>query len=329
MNVTDLSKRLSIEVLPVYFLKGEDAFLIEWAIRTLSALTDADYADFNLMSYEDAENMKDIIIALNTVPVFADRRIVIVKSSENLDNGDKSRLEAYLKEPSDFSVLVIVDDLVPADMQYKRESPLHGFYKYGEVVTCSGVTSYEFSKWINAAADKRGASIEQSAVNMLNKYTGGNMTRAVNELYKLSSYAEGKKITADMVEIMVTPDNEYKTYALSNALAKKNNDEALDILQSLIDKGESPSALLSLITSQYRRMLEVKISSLDIKALSSSIGASVPALNIAKDLAASYTPMKLKTIVDKLHALEFSFKSGDMNELAVLYEAFAILLKKK
>ena len=45
INVSDLKKRLSVEILPVYFLKGQDAYVKELAIGVLKGLLDKDFAD--------------------------------------------------------------------------------------------------------------------------------------------------------------------------------------------------------------------------------------------------------------------------------------------
>lgn len=326
MIITDLKKRLSVEILPVYFLKGRDAYLRDFAVKIFKELTDPDYADFNVQTFEDAENIKDIIIALNTAPVFSDKRLVFVKSAANLDEGDKSRLETYFKNPSDFSVLIFADDGA-ADIG--RDGGLSGMYSYGDVVDCNGVNETQLSEWVRADAEKAGAEINAAAVKLLAQYTNCNMTRAMTELKKLYVYAEGRPITAEFVELLVSPDIEYKTYALTNALTNGNNTEALKILQSLLERGESASGLLAMLTSQYRRMLEAKISRLEPNALARIMNVKLNSIMIARELALKYTPVELKAITDKLHSLEYAFKSGRKEENAALHEAFSVLLKKR
>lgn len=320
MIITDLRKRLSIEILPAYFLKGGDWFLRDSAIKILSGLIDEEYADFNLQVFEGAEDMKDAIAALNTVPVFADKKMVIVKSMLKLADTDKSLLETYLKNPSEFAVFVAVDD---------TEDKIGGLFKYGDVVDCNQVNEMQLTEWAMADAKRNNATIDASAVRLLAQFTGCNMTRTMTELKKLYAYCEGKPITADMVNLLVSPDNDYKTYKLTNAITEGNNAEALKILQSLLEKGESPSGLLSMLTNQYRRMLEARISTLEPAELAKTLGVKLNAIMIAKGLASKYSPVQLKSIVDTLHSAEYSFKSGGKDELAVLHEAFGILLKKQ
>lgn len=329
MEAADLSKRLKIEILPVYFLKGQDSFLTDWAVNVFSTLVDPDYADFNLSEFREAGDMKDVVASLSTVPVFSERRVAIVRSCANMDAGGKSRLEAYLKRPAPFSVLVLNDDSVPAGQSRRRESPLADLYAYGDVVKCGEVSFEQFSGWIAAAAKKRGASVSKGAVSLLWDWTAGNMTAALNELYKLAAYADGRRIEEGDVKLLVTPANDFKAYALSKALAQGNNDLALGILRSLLDRGEAPYALLAMISGQYRRMLHAKISPMDNASLAAAEGVPEWSARAARELAASYGAASLKRLTDRLHSLECSFKSGAITDAAALHEAFAVLLRRR
>ncbi|UKI15357.1 MAG: hypothetical protein L6V85_10120 [Clostridiales bacterium] len=86
----------------MYFLKGQDAYVKELAIGVLKGLLDKDFSDMNLTVFEDSSDMAAVVQTLNTVPVFDERRLVVVKSSEGLDDAGRAKLEAYLNNPSGF-----------------------------------------------------------------------------------------------------------------------------------------------------------------------------------------------------------------------------------
>lgn len=320
MQISDLKKRLDIERLPVYFLKGDDLYLQEWAIELFREIIGSEYSDFNIDIFESFEFTKDIISACNTVPVFSDKKLVIVKSSAKFDDGDKAQLEQYLKNFAPFTILVIVDNA--------EKSKLNQFYKYGDVVACNRGNATQVSGWIQDYVKEHGKKIENSAVNLIVKYTALNMTRAVNELHKLFAYCGDNIITIKDVQLLVTPDEDFVGYNLTNAITKGQNNEALEILQGLLDKGEKPSVLLAILINQYRRMLQARVSSLPINELASAMGVKPFAMTIAKNLSQKYTQVELKNIVDKLHNLEYAFKSGITDDKEALLQAFAILLNK-
>ncbi len=329
INVSDLKKRLSIEILPVYFLKGQDAYVKDVAFGVLKELLDKDFADMNLTVFEDSSDMAGVVQTLNTVPVFDERRLVIVKSSDGLDDAGKNALEAYLNNPSGFSVLAFSDDSIAREDFSKKASPVFKLYGKGEVVDVSGADEMQYPRIVENEIRKRNCEIENSAISLLSTYTARDMTRTMNEINKLCAYKNGGKITRGDVENLVSADTEYKTYALADALSKGDNDKALDVLKTLLSDGESPSSILASMAGQYRRMFEARISSLSGDDLAKALSVRPGAISIAKSVAQRYTPMELKKYVDTLHNLEYAFKSGEKEEAQVLYEAFAFLLKKR
>lgn len=320
MHITDLKKHLEVAQLPVYFITGDDLYLQELAITLFCQIIDAEYADFNINYFDSAEFIKDIISACNTVPVFSDKKVVIVKTVNRLDESGKKQLEQYLKNHSIFTVLIIIDDA--------EKSKLNNFYKYGEMVDCNRGNAFQVSGWIQDYVHNNGKKIEKSAVDLLVKYTSQNMKSAVNELHKLFSYCENDVIKKSDIELLVTPDEDFVGYNFTNAISNGQNNEALEILQSLIDKGEKASMLLAFLNNQYRRMLQARISSLSSNELAVAMGVKPYAITVAKNLSQKYTQVELKSIVDDLHNLEYAFKSGVMGERDALLQAVAILLKK-
>lgn len=329
INVSDLKKRLSVEILPVYFLKGQDAYVKELAIGVLKGLLDKDFADMNLTVFEDSSDMSAVVQTLNTVPVFDERRLVVVKSSEGLDDAGRAKLESYLNNPSGFSVLAFSDDAIARDDFSKKASPVFKLYGKGEVVDVSGADEMQYPRIVENEVGKRNCTIENAAIHLLSTYTARDMTRTMNEVNKLCAFKDGGKITKDDVENLVAADTEYKTYALADALSLGDNDKALDVLKTLLSDGESPSSILASMTAQYRRMFEARISSLSQDDLAKALSVRPGSISIAKNVAARYTPMELKKYVDTLHNLEYAFKSGEKEEAQALYEAFAVLLKKR
>ncbi|OKZ59176.1 MAG: DNA polymerase III subunit delta [Clostridium sp. CAG:349_48_7] len=238
-------------------------------------------------------------------------------------------LEAYLNNPSGFSVLAFSDDAIARDDFSKKASPVFKLYGKGEVVDVSGADEMQYPRIVENEVGKRNCSIENAAISLLSTYTARDMTRTMNEVNKLCAFKDGGKITKDDVENLVAADTEYKTYALADALSRGDNDRALDVLKTLLSDGESPSSILASMTAQYRRMFEARISSLSQDDLAKALSVRPGAISIAKNVAARYTPMELKKYVDTLHNLEYAFKSGEKEEAQVLYEAFAVLLKKR
>ncbi len=321
MTVDDLQKRLDIEKLPVYFLKGEDVFLRELAQKQFSALVDAEFSEFNLNVFDSLESISDIIVECITLPVFSDIRVVLVKGVGKFLEREKALLSDYLKNPAPETILVVVDDA--------EKSPLSALYKYGDVINCDRCSEAQVVSRMSDILRQRQQSMDTFAIRVLAEYTNNNMTRIMVELEKLCDYANGKNISLSMVELLVTPDQEYTVFKLTDAICSGKNGEALKIISSMLEKGAKPSFILATLQNQYRRMFEAKVSSLEPSALATALGVKPYAITSAKALAAKYTQTELKNIVDKLHRLEYAFKSGETDEKEALFYAVSVLIKKK
>ncbi|MEG1613036.1 MAG: DNA polymerase III subunit delta [Clostridia bacterium] len=320
MIVDDLEKRLNIEKLPVYFLEGADGFLRNKAIEYFVKLVSDDLSIFNLQIFDDVEVMNDVISACNMMPVMDNSKVVIVRSTSKLSDSDKAQLISYLKKPADFTTLVLSDDSSP--------SVLNQLYKYGEVVDCKGCSEAQILKWVKEVAQSRNIDIDDKAILLLSKFTDCNMMRVLKEVEKLVAYCDGKKITVNEVELLVTPDNEYSIFKLTDALKDGNNFEALTVLNSMLSKGTKPSVIISTLSGNYRRMFEAKVSSLDVNELAKVLGVKPYAITLARKQAEKYTQIELKKFNDTLHELEFLFKSGQTDEREALQRAMLMLIKK-
>src|ERR687891_1609392 len=87
---------------PVYCLVGENDFRKEEALRqVLGSATDPSTRDFNLdvLRGSDADPQA-LEVALSSLPMMAERRVVVVRDPAALRKQARTRLMAYLENPS-------------------------------------------------------------------------------------------------------------------------------------------------------------------------------------------------------------------------------------
>jgi DNA polymerase III subunit delta len=60
------------------------------------------------------------------------------------------------------------------------------------------------------------------------------------------------------VQRLVADAREIKVWALTDALASHNRDQAIGVLQRLLDDGEQPPVLMAIIARQLRTLVQVK-----------------------------------------------------------------------
>jgi len=108
--------------------------------------------------------------------------------------------------------------------------------------------------------DGCGKSLTSGAWAALGKKTGFQLRPSLNELQKLVVFAgEKTMIDEEDVETVVGKTKEDRVFDLTNALSEKNAPAALLALQGLLDQGEPPLMILSMVSREIRLLLQASI----------------------------------------------------------------------
>ena len=95
----------------VYRIVGDDYYLIDLAVDQLKQACGISLSDLN-QSFFDDENFlaEDVIDACNQMPFMAEKRLIILKDLSKISETDKQKIIKYSKNPSPYSVLVVIDN---------------------------------------------------------------------------------------------------------------------------------------------------------------------------------------------------------------------------
>lgn len=171
---------------PVYYLHGDDDYLKDAAIRDLlAAAIDPATRDFNCEIRRGGEiDAQTLGSLLNTPPMLADRRAVVLRDVGALKKAARLQLDAYLKRPAGDTLLVITS---PAGA--KADAAISG---KAESLDFAPLSPDRVRKWITHHANATlGVDIEDDAVNLLHQAVGNDLQALSGELDKCASYALG------------------------------------------------------------------------------------------------------------------------------------------
>ena len=184
----------------VYYFRGSDDFLKEGTARELvAAVLDPSTRDFNHEVIRGDETSAEALdTALSTPPMFADRRMVVVRDVHALKKDARAALNAYLARPAADTVLLLVD---PAGEDLDRE-----LADRSQVIDFDGLTANRIPGWIvHYASTTLGVTITEAAAQALHDAGGTELASLAAELDKLASYAAGgtidEKAVADVVGV--------------------------------------------------------------------------------------------------------------------------------
>jgi DNA polymerase III subunit delta len=178
---------------PVYYFFGEESAAKADAVLKLKELFKAD--DFNLCEFSGEPNSEapTAVAEAMTLPVFSDKRLVIVRSPK-LPAEARAIYADYLKSPSATTTLVLLSEDRRPD---KKDALANAAAAAGAACVFSPLTEEEASGRLIAEAKKAGKTLSPDAADALVGEAGTDWGILAGELEKLVVYAgEGTAIDA-------------------------------------------------------------------------------------------------------------------------------------
>lgn len=296
----------------VYLLYGEEEYLKkQYRDRLKNAIAGDDTMNY---SYYDSDNasVKDIIDVCETLPFFAQKRLVIMENTGFLKSSN-DELADYIKHIPDYLVIVMVEKDVD-----KRNKVYKAVDSVGYVCEMKPQTTATLEKWIAGLLAKDNLKISREACDLILDKTGAGMDYIRQEIEKLVSYCQGRNVvTAEDVEKVCATQTTSHIFDMISAIANKKQQQALDLYYDLLELKEPPMRILYLIVRQFNGILQVKdLMSRDIsgKEIASKIGAA-PFVVCKYQAQAKY--FEMNTLLDALNECaktEEAVKQGRLND---------------
>lgn len=299
-----------------YVISGEEQGLIFEAQEKIEKHYLINSSDFDKTILDD-ENFtsNNFICAVNQMPFFTSKRIVVVKNIQKLLDNEKKAITEYLNCPNDATVTIFVDNL--------NNGVFKEFEKYCEKIECRKLTNEDLKKFIIGSLEKVNKTISTQSCNLLINLCFSNLQLISNEIVKLS-FNDSDEITDDIIVGLVPYNMEYEIYELTNALSIKQADKAIKILDDMLKNNISA---LGLISNNFRRMFYSAISdNLSVGELAKMFKVKEFAITKLRQQAKNFGVKNLKRINELIQEVDYLFKSGQMNvENATYYLVFNIL----
>lgn len=286
---------------PVYLFEGEDAFFRERGFSLLKNKYVTE-PDLNFVSLGNDCTPEQLVSSLNGYPFMSEKRMTLLREFYPKQDFLKGAFKEYLDNPSDFGILVILNEK-PCEALKKHQTVC--------VVDCSKADVSILMRWVKAECMNNGVEIQAETAKVLCEYCLSDMTRIENETKKLCAYAGFQgSISLEDVNQLVSRDAEYKIYEMTDYIAKGKFDLALSVIKDMLSKGEPPQRILTSVYNYYRRLLHVAISDLPLSELAANLGIKEFAAKKTKEQASKFKKKALKNAVDALTDVDYRIKSG-------------------
>lgn len=322
MKFVDLKSSLNRQIAPGYVISGDDRYLCYNALELIEKAVGLQFADLNHSIIAGDKISAGEIVEHARVFPFGDnyRLLQIVDYKPKSEKQDLEELSKYFENPVETTVVVFFYTN-PTDIFKTNISGLIN-------VNCNKLDENMLIRWIDMAARKHEVSIESDASNLLCMYSDYNLAKIATELEKLAGYVGQKgNITQQMIREMVVPEREYQIYELSENITKRNRSKTFEVLNNILERERSSVSLITMLYNQFRRLLNISLSSENDGTIASYLGVKPYAVKMSRQQVKNFSPKSLRKIVSHLAKLEYDAKSGKINgDNAIVFAICNILL---
>lgn len=212
-----------------YYIFGDDEFQKNDAVRqVVQAAVDPATRDFNL-EFRRGGDLDPAAMAslVDTPPLMAERRAVVVREVNALRKDVRAVLDAYLRRPSPDTVLLLVASpgATPDKALQQATTPLQ----------FDPLDDERVPRWItHYASSEFGATITPEGAALLHGAVGNDLYQLAAELDKLVSYSNGAPITEAAVTDVVGVRPGETLGDLLDAVLERDATRALTLLPHIL-----------------------------------------------------------------------------------------------
>lgn len=310
MRFEDLKSSLKTGSKPAYMLVGVDEYLLSSSYGLIVKYANIEIPDLNIIKFsEGVIDCVDVVRALNTLPVFSDKKLVYLdlRMAKKSDIKNVKSLNEYLSTPNMSSILIINLGANDEDFGVDKNAI--------EVVDCNRLDEKIVKAKILATMRSFNKSITENAVAKLIEYCLCDLSKIIVECEKLVAYV-GDRTTVEEKDVdeIVTRSIEYQVFELTDALAKKNSTKVFEILKDMESKKDEYKMLPALIFSHFRRLFHVAINQgLSNGEIAKMLGVKEYAVKMSATQTKLFSKSSLKKINSLCADIDFDLKTSNIS----------------
>jgi DNA polymerase-3 subunit delta len=297
----------------IYLFYGAESYLRrQYRQRYKQALINDDDS-MNYHYYEgNGITVSEIIDLAETLPFFADRRVIIWENSGLFKTADEKMAE-YLKDvPATTSLLFVEREVDKRNKMFKLLSAK------GSTVEFPPQGEDTLKRWIGSILKKENKQITEHTATYLLSKTGTEMENIYTELEKLICYRRDFDIiTVKDIDAICTTRISNRIFEMVGAVADKRQPEALGLYYDLLALKEPPMRILFLLGREFNKLLQVKElkkKGYDNKNIGTKVG--LPSFVVGKYAAqaAKFKTNSLKKALTACLEADEAVKKGNMTD---------------
>lgn len=320
----------------LYFLWGEEAFLIDRKIKEIHNLMQQENGEEVELVYLDADELtpQQLMEELEFSPLFALQRAVVIKRPYWLGKSQRksSRHEEILRVLQDYMQRAEGQALIITSAEHNASNPLVKMLdKQAIVHECKTPTPQYLSGWIKEEFAARGRKIDGPALSIMVK-SGQDMYYLENLIEKICLGCESKTVGILEIEDQLDSRDEIKVFKLTDALLERNLAGSFRSFYQLLDQGDHPIFILYMTVRQFISLGKIKHfqeSGADNKEISRLTGMKDFSVKKLLGQARNFTWSEIELLFKKFLDADIKFKSSGQDQKTIMEALIIEICTKK
>lgn len=193
-----------------------------------------------------------ILDSFKTHSLFAKWRAVVVEEEGEWKKKEWEAIQKIFLKPAPNATMIILAESVTAAVLGKFPSAVG-------VVECKKLYPRQVAGWIGMEVRGLGLNISQEAASVLVDCVGTDLGELHHTLEMLSLYVGNRRLVQlEDVEAVAAKTAQKSIFEMTNAVGSKNRVEAAKFLSAILDQGEEPLKILSLIARHFRLLAQAQ-----------------------------------------------------------------------
>lgn len=251
-----------------YIFCGLDEELIKDSINLITKkVVPKELTELNFIRIDGMNtNFDDIMNACETMPLMSEKKVVLVYRANFLQEKSDStgtkvynELKKYVSNLPPYTILIMYYLFNDKRERPNKNRKLSTMEKYISVVYCDKLKKDKYIKKISDIFKEKGKTIGKVELTYFCEKVQNNFDIIKREADKLISYAEGRDIKKDDIDLLILNSSEDDIFDLVELIAVKKVDKAIDIMKEILYKSDQHMLIISAIQKHFLRLYQIKL----------------------------------------------------------------------
>jgi DNA polymerase III subunit delta len=219
------------DLAPVYYFYGAEDVLKDEAVRAILELVlDPGMREFNFDQRTAGQlDPEEVYSLCNTLPMLADRRVVLLREVEAWKRKTRGRTEflRYLEHPSPATLVILLQG--SGEESEDKELSQHSY-----TVRFDAYSPSQAIKWVLRQAGRLGLALEPDAAEHLVRAVGADLGALTSELGKLASLPPDQPVTLEQIGSLVGVRHGETLLDWRSAIIEERSGRAVSLLPAVL-----------------------------------------------------------------------------------------------